>query len=177
MNPLSPASIPSLLVKTTMNTGKKRTFKKKVIVNIPCKPHVLAFIQNRFPAPYTLSLNDWLGIAVYHILRREQQHKYFIADKEEYNCKLPIRMAPEYITDKGVNNLTDYTIYKINNLVESVITDMFLEYMESRPEGVTNKEAIIAWMERYQFLEGKFVNYFALQKKYYRFRQAMERKG
>jgi hypothetical protein len=154
----------------------KRAFKKLIPVQIPCKPHVKAFLEERFQLPYKLSLSDWLGIAVYHILRREKKDKYIVADPADYSCSITLLMRPEYMFHKGLTNVSDYTIYKINNLVESVISDIFLDYMESRVKDTTVKEAILCWVEKYDFPDNSFTTYDNLKQKYFRFRRARKRK-
>lgn len=178
MNPLSPASILSLATRSKMNKGKTnpRSSSKQRIIKIPCKPHVLAFLKSKYETPYKLSLADWLGISIYHILKRQESDKYVIANPKEYCEKLQVLVPENTIFNYGLINVTDYTIYKINNLVEDLISDRFLDYVSERPEGMLVKEAILDWMAKYDFLESTFINYANLKQKYFRYRRALKDK-
>ena len=113
MNPLSPASIPSLSTPSKMNKGKTnpRSSSKQRIIKIPCKPHVLAFLKSKYETPYKLSLADWLGISIYHLLRRQESDKYIMASPEEYSEKLEVLIPENTIFNAGLINLTDYSFF------------------------------------------------------------------
>lgn len=143
-----------------------------VNIAIPCKPHVLVFIEAKFPNPYLLSLSDWLGMCIYHILRRPQSRFDRVADSRTYTENFNISIREATIREKALRNISDYTIYKINDFIESLIADNFIDYVESRPEGVKEKTAILAWMDKFDFKEGEFINYDNLRRKYSRYKQS-----
>lgn len=143
-----------------------------VKVTIPIKPHFKAYLSDFFELPYVLSHRDHMGIFIYTILRRRKfnDRKYF--SSEGCTDTLQVLVSKTYALNLGCRLINDYQAHLINKYLEDMMMDHAITWVRSAEmAGMTNKDAIIKWIEMYQLDEGSSDWYHRIKQKYFRFRK------
>lgn len=115
-------------------------------VKIPVKPYIRAFLEFHFGKDYSLSLDDWLGIMLYHILKKQQNlyadfnHRY---NESVFTDRYVVLISGQKFFHEGVNEMTPISVIHFNKMVDNIIKHNFYTWVTKKIEKPTTKKAAI----------------------------------
>lgn len=146
-------------------------------IKIPVKPHIKAFLEFHFSEQYVLSLNDFLGLLLFHLLKKQSGiyktkptiQKAVSNYKEIFEVKVPV-FDYFHLTVSEVNYKT---IIDFNNMIDKFMDFNFQSFISEKPVKAkykTKADQIRAWMDGNGLSEDQITED-AFIKAYYRFRK------
>jgi hypothetical protein len=126
---------------------------KSIPFKIPCKPHIKAFLEFHFGAEYVLSTSDFLGIIVFHFLKKQSNYhqktnKTTNFDKI-YSSYYAVRVPEHYVFNNGVADISVITVVHFNVLMEKFLSFYFKGFVNKKmePPPKYQKDAILEFMD------------------------------
>lgn len=132
-----------------------KTERKMYPIQIPVKPHVKQFLIKNYGENLELKFNNPLGVEIYTLLSKKIVNNRYNLDPAVYSSQYTIYVGKHIFFDFGRNSITAYQASLINNMILDRFDERFIEYVLTlSDEGVTHKDAILRWCEKYQLDEG-----------------------
>jgi hypothetical protein len=138
------------------NQPKSKKEKQYYPLSIPIKPHLYQFLDFHFGNNSVFSLRSWLGVQIFSILTKKMSNgSSYAKTADDYDDHFKLQVCETYYFHFAVNNFTPFQISLFNRLIQEQFNDRMLDYVVTlEGEGVSNKDAIIRWCDRYQLDAG-----------------------
>ena len=152
---------------------------KSIPLKIPVKPHIKAYLEFHYSEEYTLSLNDILGMILFHLLKKQSgiyKNKPSIQKAlNNFTDEFEVHISQHNYFHLTINELTPKTIIDFNNLIDRLIDFNFQSSIKCRMDEKPRykKDAIHDFMEDNGITE-ESLSSDALIKAEYRFRKKMK---
>ncbi len=138
-------------------------------ITIPVKPYVNRYLMHIYGNCFQLTKRDHIGIFLFFLLQKNNEEKSYDYYMNQYSEKFIVELSDKKIFDWGTRYLTSYSISTFNQFIEHLIKDECHKFVDACIyTGSRQKDAIIAFMEKYNFSE-QDIPYHTLKKSYQRY--------
>jgi hypothetical protein len=140
-----------------------------MLLNIPVKPHVLKFLEEKYQQKYVLNEYDYVGTIIYTLIRRQSNWSHYSKFMSQYTQQFPVEVPEKLYFQESCRHLTPFTISKFNSIIEGIMRDQCIYHCYLVLEEKNLKNEIYKWLELYDIEEGGSFNYRSLSEHFYRF--------
>lgn len=148
-----------------------------MILKVPVRPHVKKFLLARFPQPYVLSDDNYIGIILYRLLRRQEHDACYDRQLTKYTESFNVDVSEDKAFNHGSFYISSYSVVVFNNFIDDLFKEKMYAFLDDLflfADEITIKKGIYEYMNKYNMLEGTDVTYDGLKKAYYRYRKERE---
>ena len=156
---------------------KSNKEKKLYAIAIPVKAHLKQFLIKNYGENLELEFkSSSLSIELFGLLSKRLNHHQYRLNYEHYEASYTVYIGKNYFFHYGRNTLSGFQISLINKMIMGKFNDRFIEYvMALDEEGVTHREAIFRWCEKYNLDKGSTDWYQTLRRKITRHKEKFKK--